>query len=78
MGAKRPSAAERYRAHRAAFELALELRCTPREAEQELARRAARRAWEESRDRLNRKIAGHAQPHPPSNEDPPLPWWQRY
>lgn len=51
----RLSLAERLRAHREAFELALELGCTPREAEEELARRAARKRWEESRDRLAAK-----------------------
>lgn len=36
-----PSDAAYYRAHREAFELALELRCTPKEAEEELRRRKA-------------------------------------
>lgn len=76
MAASRLSPAERYRAHRAAFELALELGCTPKEAEAELARRAARQRWEESRDRLARKVAGERRPNPPRN-DIPAPWWLR-
>lgn len=35
------SLAEHYRAHRAAFDLALEMGCTPKEAAMELRRRAA-------------------------------------
>lgn len=38
-----PSLAEKYRAHRRAFELALELGCTPREAERVLRRRDLQR-----------------------------------
>ncbi len=52
---QRVSLAERLRRHRMAFELALELGCTPKEAEEELDRREARRRWEEARDRLNAK-----------------------
>ena len=37
------SLAEQYRAHREAFELALELGCTPKEAGRELRRRALAR-----------------------------------
>jgi len=51
----RVSLAERLRRHRMAFELAHELGCTPKEAEEELDRREARRRWEEARDRLNAK-----------------------
>ena len=36
--ARSTSIAEHYRAHRQAFELALELGCTPKEAEAELAK----------------------------------------
>ena len=39
------SLAERYRAHGEAFVLALELGCTPREAEAEIRRRQARLRW---------------------------------
>lgn len=41
--ARYASEAERLRAHREAFTLALELGCTPREAEAELRRRKTRR-----------------------------------
>lgn len=40
-----PSLADRYRAHREAFTLALELGITPREAEIEIRRRQARLRW---------------------------------
>lgn len=46
--ARHASLAEHYRAHRAAFVLAQELGCTPKEAEQELhlrELRAKREAW---------------------------------
>lgn len=52
MMARNASLAERYRAHGEAFRLALELGCTPREAECELERRAAHARWEETRNRL--------------------------
>lgn len=73
---RRPaSQAERYRAHRAAFELAIELRCTPKEAEAELARRAAHEEWQRGHARL--EALKNAPIHRADPEPPPLPWWQR-
>lgn len=56
--ARAPSLAEYYRAHRAAFLLALELGCTPREAEREMARRQARERHRAASDRLEARMAG--------------------
>jgi len=53
--------AEKMRAHREAFTLALELGCTPREAEKELRRR---RAWADHEDLLRRAAAKLAAPAP--------------
>ena len=53
--ARGTSLAEHYRMHRVAFTLAQELRCTPREAEAELQRRAARQRWEECQAKLEAK-----------------------
>lgn len=53
--------AEKMRAHREAFELALELGCTPREAEKELRRR---RAWADHEDLQRRAAAKLAAPAP--------------
>lgn len=49
--------AEKWRAHRAAFELALELGCTPKEAERRIAQIAARERHRASSDRLAAKMA---------------------
>lgn len=70
------SIAERYRAHRAAFLLAQELGCTPREAEAELARREAAARDAEAVRRLNAKKAGHPIAPDPESETSPQ-WWQR-
>lgn len=72
---KSASLAERYRAHRAAFELALELRCTPKEAEAELARRAAHQNWQQGHARL--EALKNAPLHRAEPEPPPQPWWLR-
>lgn len=55
--ARYQTTAEQLRAHRAAFTLALELGCTPRETEQELRRRAAAAREEESKRRMAAKMA---------------------
>lgn len=73
------SDAERYRAHRAAFSLALELGCTPREAADELRRRAAMAREAESKRRMAAK-----QSAPPRGvaitlaepEGPRRPWYE--
>lgn len=52
------SLAEHYRAHREAFLLALELGCTPREAEAELRKRRAAERDAECTRRLAAKMAG--------------------
>ncbi|NLR72840.1 hypothetical protein HGI47_18350 [Novosphingobium sp. ERN07] len=82
MPRKSVSLAERYRAHRAAFELARELGCTPKEAEAELARRAGaeqrRAAHEEWRKGHARLEALKSAPiHRADPEPPPQPWWLR-
>jgi hypothetical protein len=79
--ARQASLAEYYRAHREAFTLALELKCTPREAEIELKRRAAR----EARERLDAKLNAPLTPGMPElalgcghdAEEPAIPYWQR-
>lgn len=73
------SEAERLRAHRQAFELALELGCTPKEAEQEIARIAAR---ERLRARMDRIAARNAKPrltgpiHLAEPEGPRRRWYE--
>ncbi len=52
------SLAEHYRAHRKAFELALELDCTPAEAAAEIARCEARDSWKKTEARLMAKRGG--------------------
>lgn len=51
------SLAERYRMAREAFELALELGCTPKEAEREMKRRRAAEDHQETTRRLAAKMA---------------------
>lgn len=67
--------ADRLRLHRQAFELSLELGCTPKEAEQELARRAAADTAAQAAARLNAKI--NAPIRPPVREDHEAPWMMR-
>ena len=81
--ARPASLAEHYRAHREAFALALELGCTPKEAERELLRRRAREQAEESQRRLAAKrhaplvpgIAALAAPDRAQGRD--APWMMR-
>lgn len=54
------SEAERFRAHREAFELALELGCTPAAAAHELRRRRAAASDQEATRRLAAKVAESA------------------
>ena len=68
MAQPKATLAERMRAHREAFELSLKLGCTPKEAEQEIARRNARANWHASKARLDAKI--HGRPAPPPNPNP--------
>jgi hypothetical protein len=77
MPREKPSLAERLRRHNAAFKLALELRCTPAEAEQELQRREARARWEASNARLQAKMNGRP-PLPPAPEDQAPPPWMLF
>jgi hypothetical protein len=56
--ARAASTAAYYRAHREAFLLAQELGCTPKEAADELKRRAAREHHHETAQRLAAKIGG--------------------
>lgn len=77
--AQSTSLAEHYRRHRRAMTLALELHCTPAEAQAELDRRAARAAWEATRQRLEVRMAAGpragaiAAPAEPRDE----PWMMR-
>ena len=75
MPRKAPSLAERYRAHREAFELARKLGCTPKEAEAELDRRAAHEEWLKGHARL--EALRNVPLRPPEPEPPPQPWWLR-
>lgn len=73
--ARHATEAERLRAHGAAFELALELGCTPKEAEIELRRRARLASIREKQ----RQIAA-MQAHSPAARSAPLPeapWMMR-
>jgi hypothetical protein len=68
------SLAEHYRAHREAFTLALQLKCTPREAELEIKRQAAKAC----RERLDAKLHAPVVPGMPelalgSGHDPDAP-----
>jgi hypothetical protein len=71
------SQAERWRVHRLAFELALQLGITPKEAEEELARRAARDRCRESQARLAAVRQGKCPPADLRSTDAerPQPWW---
>lgn len=73
------SEAERLRAHRQAFLLAQELGCTPRDAEKEIARIAARERHRARMDRLAAKMAAPVQTSPihmAEPEGPRRPWYE--
>lgn len=72
---QRVSLAERLRAHREAFQLALQLGCTPKEAEQEIARRKTAARSREVRARLAAKM--NAPPRPRQHENWNAPWMMR-
>lgn len=80
MAALSPSAA-RIRQHRLAFQLALELGCTPREAEEELRRRAAAQRNQAACARLAAKLAAQqpciSSPVRDADIEPVQPWWKR-
>lgn len=82
MGRAATSLAERYRAHRRAFELALELDCTPREAEAVLRMRDAqakvRARWQKCERRLqaDRAVEPTAAPREEETVDRE-PWMMR-
>lgn len=70
------SLAEYYRHHRRAFTLALELDCTPKEAEAELERREARERWDETERRLQAKMAAPARVcRAGHDQDERASWW---
>jgi hypothetical protein len=69
------SDADYYRAHREAFTLALELGCTPAEAELELATRRSRERWRAAQQRLDRKSS--AAPAPRLADNWNAPWMHR-
>lgn len=70
-----PSDAAYYRAHRAAFTLALELGCTPKDAEDEMRRRHARERDRAAQQRLDFKINTAPLPRPADNWG--APWMLR-
>lgn len=70
--------AERFRAARERFELALELGCTPAEAQTVIDRRRARERWEEVDRRLTaRRSTPPTAPSTPATADAPTRplWW---
>lgn len=67
--------AERYRADRAAFELAQQWGCTPKEAVAELKRRAAQTELQPACDRI--KALRNAPIQRADPEPPPQPWLLR-
>lgn len=72
------STAEQYRIHRAAFALALELGCTPREAEAELRRRSAWQHLQETKQRATAQAAPQPVARMAVNPEPaPEPWWKK-
>jgi len=71
----RATLADRYRAHREAFVLAQELGCTPKEAEQELRRRAARACEAASVARMAAKDAASSPSTSSRNWE--APWMMR-
>lgn len=78
--ARAPSLAEYYRAHRAAFLLAQELGCTPKEAEREMALRHVRERHRAASDRLAARIAapiGAPRISGGPDEQNPEPWMMR-
>lgn len=70
----RPSSAEQTRQARLAFELALELGCTPREAAEELRRRAA---MERHREAAARLAAKRAEKPASKTGEKVQPWYKR-
>lgn len=79
--ARYASEAERLRAHRTAFLLAQELNCTPKEAEAELARRAAHARWEQAEQKLAARTMRGPRPSQMTAEIAPEeraePWMMR-
>lgn len=72
--ARYTSEAERLRAHREAFTLALELGCTPREAEEHLRLERASAADVEASSRLAAKQAAPLSPPASAVPDWDAPW----
>lgn len=74
------SLAERYRAHREAFVLALKLHCTPAEAAEKLRHRAVVERCRAAEARLQAKINAPLMPALRSGHEPderPKQWWQK-
>ena len=74
----RQSLAERFRANRENFELALELGCTPIEAGAELARRRARLRWLAAEQRREQAMESPPRLRAQGERAEQLePWWTR-
>lgn len=71
--ARAVSIADECRRRREAFELAMELGCTPREAADELRRRAAREQEEASKERMAARETRRLTPSEPR----PQLWYQK-
>ncbi len=74
------SLAERFRANRESFVLALELGCTPAEAAEKLRHRATVERCRAAEARLQAKMNGSFSPVLRSGcepDEPRQPWWQR-
>lgn len=75
--ARAHSEAERLRAHGEAFRLALQLGCTPKEAENELRVRRAQAQSEELTRRLQAKMGAPIARLQADDERPSEPWMMR-
>lgn len=75
--ARHQSEAERLRAHGEAFKLSLELGCTPKEAEREIARIKARERDRAAADRLAAKLAAPIGPARRERRETDQPWMMR-
>ena len=71
------SLAAQYRRHREAFCLALELGCTPREAEAELRRREAQARDQSAQQKLISKMRAPIARQHDDHAETVQPWWMK-